>query len=65
MNKPTAITMPSGAIAYTCETADQVAGLPFYYLCQLSDQTHFTYPHKAVARWMSGPFTVLGFHKKR
>ena len=61
--EPTTVLMPSGAYAYTVETADQVAHLPYYYLCALSDQTHFTYPHQTTALWMGGPFTVLGLRK--
>ena len=58
-----AVLMPNGAYAYTVEASDQVARLPYFYLCALSDQTHFVYPHRTTALWMGGPFTVLGFRK--
>ena len=57
------VQMPTGAIAYTVHSAEQVERLPFYYQCQLQDQTHFVYPHKTTDLWMAGPFTVLGLHK--
>jgi len=62
-SEPTPVLMSNGVYAYTVETADQVARLPYFYLCALSDQTHFVYPHRTTALWMGGPFTVLGFRK--
>ncbi len=59
----TPVLMPSGACAYTVETADQVARLPYFYLCALSDQTGFVYPHRATDIWFAGPVTVLGLRK--
>jgi hypothetical protein len=51
---------PAGFYAYTVETPEQVAALPYYYVAMLSRQTGFANPLACTDAWMGGPFTVVG-----
>lgn len=64
--KPKPILQGDGdTFAFLCESALEVAQLPYYYLCGLQDQTHYADPIGAVALWMAGPFCAVGMTKAR